>query len=195
MSVIAYCLTLTTATVMHGQIYPGIWSMSVYAVPWFVQYGTAPVELIRPASQAKEPLPDSSSSRESQDLSKSNVDVEAVLPKVGSPSNINLDLISAPWAMNRGRRGVDPPFATKEQAQTVPEARLRVPRATRYFELSWFVRKSQAPPAVGPKTPGGFFSRSAGDEDEPIQLPRLSEWIRADAEKGINVHTIPPVSP
>jgi hypothetical protein len=29
------------------------------------------------------------------------------------------------------------------------------------------------------------------DDSKPIPLPRLSEWIRADEIKGINLHTVP----
>ena len=39
------------------------------------------------------------------------------------------------------------------------------------------------------------FPIKLADNDKPIPLPRLSEWIRADEEKGINVHTIPTLSP
>jgi len=39
------------------------------------------------------------------------------------------------------------------------------------------------------------FPLKLADNDKPIPLPRLSKWIRADEEKGINVHTIPALSP
>jgi len=48
----------------------------------------------------------------------------------------------------------------------------------------------------GPMTGvSGAFAPVVHDEDEPIVLPRLSEWVRADHEKGINVHSRPPISP
>lgn len=197
--VVAYCLTLVITTAMHAQTCHDIWSASVYAVPWFVTYGISATPLVKVPDSTKELPPDSSrASRASKDLSKPDDDVEAVLPKVSVPSNMTLDIISPPWVKNQGgRRGVDPPFVTKEPSLSVPAARPRPPKpgVTRYFELSWFSRKSQVAPAVTPQTPGGIFTRATGDEDAPIPLPRLSEWIRADAEKGINVHTIPPVSP
>jgi hypothetical protein len=39
------------------------------------------------------------------------------------------------------------------------------------------------------------FPLKVADNDKPIPLPRLSKWIRADEERGLNVHTIPALSP
>jgi len=198
-TLIAYCLMLTISAIIHAKPLPGMWSVAVRVVPWFVPGGGLPAKkLPEPKAQSTKSRPVSFSGSEvSVQLSKPNNDVEAALPNVETSARIT-DFISAPWAKNRaGRRGIDPPFFTKgnNDNDSVPEARPRPPRATRYFELSWFRPKSQAQPAVTPQTPGGVFGRAPGDEDDPIPLPRLSEWIRADAEKGINVHTIPPISP
>jgi len=203
-TLIAYCLTLAITTVMHAQTFHDVWSVSVYAVPWFgakapsMAIRKGPITVHDISAPIKDLGADSEvSSRISREMSQPNEDVEAALPKVSEPIGVSLNLISAPWAMGKmGRRGVDPPFATKDSNSSIPPARPRPPRpggVTRYFELSWFSRKSQVQP--GPQTPGGAFARSPGDEDVPIPLPRLSEWIKADAAKGINVHTIPPVSP
>lgn len=202
-TLIAYCLTLAITTIMHAQTFHDVWSVSVYAVPWFgvnppVAARKAPITVLDISAPMKDASADSEvSSRISREMPKPGEDVEAALPKISDPISVSLNLISAPWAIGKlGRRGVDPPFATKDSDSSVPPARPRPPRpgvVTRYFELSWFSRKSQVQP--NPQTPGGAFTRTPGNEDAPIPLPRLSEWIRADAAKGINVHTIPPVSP
>ncbi len=41
----------------------------------------------------------------------------------------------------------------------------------------------------------GQFPVDIEDPDKPIAFRRFSEWIRADIEEGINVHTVPRLSP
>lgn len=77
------------------------------------------------------------------------------------------------------RRGVDSPFATRVDGHTVPpaiytEGSLQVP----HFDtrpISPLQRKLTVSPA---------FSHKMEDQDSPIPLPKLSEWIRADSING-----------
>jgi hypothetical protein len=77
------------------------------------------------------------------------------------------------------------------------------PDASRFIER---FRESQLQPSASWwETPAQYglqltphaevFPRKVDDHDVPIPLPRLSEWIRADAVRGIDVHTSPLHSP
>jgi hypothetical protein len=128
-----------------------------------------------------------------------------------------------PWTdriNNDIRRGIDDPFAspTARSSPTGSSLLLPLPDAhtkdaigrsdtSRYVEN---FRDSTLPPipSENPLSYYGLyldgvphvdevnvFPKQVINPDKPIPLPRLSEWIRADTAKGINVHTVPPISP
>jgi len=75
------------------------------------------------------------------------------------------------------RRGVDPPFATKVDGPTVPptiyiEGNLPVPR----------FNTRPLSPLQRELTVSTAFSQKVEDQDSPIPLPNVSEWIRADSK-------------
>ena len=77
------------------------------------------------------------------------------------------------------RRGVDQPFARRVDGPTPPsaayiEGTLQVPHFNTR-PLSPLQRKQTVSPV---------FSQKIEDQDSPIPLPKLSEWIRADSDKG-----------
>jgi hypothetical protein len=77
------------------------------------------------------------------------------------------------------RRGIDPPFATRMDGPTVPPAiyikgNLPVP----HFDTR------SVSPLRRDLTVSPAFSQNVADQDSPIPLPKLSEWIRADPKRG-----------
>lgn len=125
------------------------------------------------------------------------------------------------WSQNRSiRRGKDHPFGVKDApASTVasPEKpAITLPQLVRFDggisartdgarHIESFRLPFSQPCGFEPHSPTDVDLHKMGrlnafpprieDDDLPIPLPRLSEWIRADAAKGINVHSVPPLSP
>jgi len=120
--------------------------------------------------------------------------------------------VKAPWARsNNIRRGIDMPFKRQESPSTVRSststAIVRLPTmpldaqgrnttCSRFIEKireSHIITRSETPIQNGfhLTSRGDAFPSKVDDHNLPIPLPRLSEWIRADAVKGINVHTMP----
>lgn len=131
-------------------------------------------------------------------------------------ADISATDIPAPWArVNNVRRGVDPPFATRDgggmSTQTSPRSmgEKTLPLTPIYMKMqssktagtvgSRFIEKFRESRVLSrsetPAQYGTHFMTTdyppVVDHDLPIPLPRLSEWVRADALKGINVHTVP----
>ena len=78
------------------------------------------------------------------------------------------------------RRGVDKPFATRVDGLTVPLAAYNdgTPLQVPHFDtrpLSPLQRKLTVSPV---------FSHKVKDQNVPIPLPKLSEWVRADSKHG-----------
>jgi len=78
------------------------------------------------------------------------------------------------------RRGVDKPFATRVDGLTVPLAAYNdgTPLQVPHFDtrpLSPLQRKLTVSPV---------FSHKVKDQNVPIPLPKLSEWVRADSNHG-----------
>jgi len=78
----------------------------------------------------------------------------------------------------QARRGIDPPFARKMDIPNVPPAAhfantqtLQVPHFDTH-PISPVQRKLTVSPV---------FSNRIKDQDVPIPLPKLSEWVRADS--------------
>ncbi|KAF9052973.1 hypothetical protein BJ165DRAFT_1570207 [Panaeolus papilionaceus] len=108
---------------------------------------------------------------------------------------------SAPWAQtNIVRRGVDQPFAKKPMSgSSSPAPALALPSfpnavvSPSTSKSHDRIRDSTEKPFLFmgqiPRT--ASFPPAVADVDQPIPLPRLSEWVRADALRGITVHTNP----
>lgn len=156
----------------------------------------------------------------SHDISKGNVTsrlkVDSHEDIENSSARKQLDSISeniAPSATNSLRRGIDPPFSRQPKSThsnsssltlsssvlslpSYPSKSVKTESGSRFIEK---FRESTSLARLGSlehfitnhyirQDP---FPSSVADIDAPIPLPRLSEWVRADALKGISVHTNP----
>lgn len=174
----------------HIRLHPNIWMASIYSVEWFKSPASYPTEKDGRTSDSND-----------DSWSRYMGDVEASRNQCGH---------KAPWARNI-RRGIDAPFERRDRSSSsptspsttatpLPIAPLKVqPRSiagSRFIEKfreSQIVSRSETPSQYGMHFSSRVdpFPPRVEDHDLPIPLPRLSEWIRADAIKGINVHTIP----
>lgn len=118
---------------------------------------------------------------------------------------------AAPWATNHVRRGVDLPFSrqptsnsSNRSSPTVTASTLpSYPNKSAKFENgSRFIEKFRESTLLARTESSEHFASKYQahqnslpplvlDVDAPIPLPRLSEWVRADALRGISVHTNP----
>jgi hypothetical protein len=113
-------------------------------------------------------------------------------PGLGKFSEQFNDVEKAPWAASMSgniRRGVDQPFARRSDETAVerpeslalPPLPLRVepkekPAGSRFIERfreSQLLSRGASP-----------FASHIQDHDQPIPLPRLSQWISAESLKG-----------
>ncbi|KAH7923514.1 hypothetical protein BV22DRAFT_1036217 [Leucogyrophana mollusca] len=221
---LTYCLTLIVMSVTHANEYPAIWSTSVQAVPWFTEGDLSLKSTASPETSirtlSRKPSASSIASQESCAVTRyiqerweklSGIESQAIPshPILFSRDRLSVDSRRPSWAQKvQTRRGVDQPFARRPAPpvsmqpivlSSPPKARPRevsAPRDSNYAEIcresDAHARNSRS--TLPPQTPTAFPPRIA-DPDLPIPLPRLSEWIRADAAKGITVHTVPPISP
>jgi hypothetical protein len=208
-SVLTYFFTLFVTAVAHMRAYPGIWTLTVCSVAWFIQPHSDDVTLRKHGSQI---LGASSSNSNSGKDSWTRYLEDLECSSARKFQNRLDGDGQAPWAQSRNiRRGVDNPFTKRENSSThyfgtgsdaaLPPLPLKVqtkgiPAGSRFIEKfreSLTISRSESSSHFGLH----FSSRVApfppkvDDHDMPIPLPRLSEWIRADAIKGINVHTVP----
>jgi len=187
---LTYFFALFITTMLHARVQRGIWFMTVHSVGWF---GRGEIY--------------DKNEKDDKDCAFSTDSWTRYLAKMeSSRSEISLDhdVEKAPWARTI-RRGVDAPFKKQEipsVTQTSPPDSLRTPlkvQPIRTIAGSRFVEKFRESRTVSrsDRQPQHLesqtepFPRTVEDYDLPIHLPRLSEWIRADAIKGITVHTIP----
>jgi len=177
-SIVVYFLTLTITTLVYAPSYPGIWSSSIYDVPWFISQD--------PPSLAHKKSSSTTTSNTAYSTKRSNnIWDEDEEQAVAAPSRSCLSLVVAPWARPfQNKRGVDRPFATRSQvvaanvmAPVPPPKSHPPPIAARYMGL-------QHP-----------FPSEVDDEDKPIPYATLSQWVRADVTQGRTVHTRPPITP
>jgi len=174
---LVYFLTLTITTIVYAPYTPGIWSSSIYAVPWFSPRDPPPI-YHKPSSSS---LPG---------IQRANGiwDDEAKDQETGTNSASRrscLSLVVAPWAKGfQNRRGLDRPFATRSQVVAAnpdvpapPPKSYPPPIAARYLEISH------------------PFPSEVDDQEKPISRATLSQWVRADIANGRTVHTRPPISP
>ncbi|KAJ7046672.1 hypothetical protein C8F04DRAFT_1061313 [Mycena alexandri] len=201
---VLYLLGLIGAVMLHKSMFPEIWSASALDIDWFVHR-----ELNANSIQTED---NDSWTRYLGDIESSAVRKHRFrsTSDFGVSSNpqpsINTYPEKAPWAQNI-RRGVDEPFSLRSESDTasdttfvsgklnaaLPPLPLRVetkakPAGSRFIERfresQITVRSSQQ--FTGPTTP---FPSTIDDHNKPIPLPRLSEWIRADANEAARVST------
>ncbi|KAG5646683.1 hypothetical protein DXG03_002673 [Asterophora parasitica] len=188
-TVFSHFLSIFITAMCHMRDIPDIWSKTIYSIDWFglSEGGTC--------NHSPHDLDDS--------WTRYVKDIEATRPHVNNDISTK-----APWARTI-RRGIDAPFTRRSNTSSnttattaVPVAPLKVqPRSiagSRFIEkLRESSRLSRSENTNSSQFATQTFSRvepfppRVEDHDLPIPLPRLSEWIRADAIKGINVHTIP----
>jgi len=183
-----YFFVLFFTTVAHSRVQADIWHETVYAVQWFNEH-----RVLKTSVKSNE-------HSESDLVSRPN-DLES------SRQTISDDHEKAPWArISDIRRGVDMPFEVQPVRTSTSTAIIGLPiippnaqgretvgsRFIEKFRESQSASRSQTPmhgsPLMVHKDP---FPSQVDNHDLPIPLPRLSEWIRADTVKGINVHTMP----
>lgn len=183
--VFAHFMTLFMTAMFHVSAIPDIWSKTVYSVNWFSFEGCTK------GKADPEAYP-------SDTCACYMKDIEATRPEE--------EETKAPWA-KAIRRGIDQPFKRSNPTSAVssptttatllPIAPLRVQchsiagsRFIEKFRESSRLSRSEAPSHYAATHPEPF-PRHIENHDLPIPLPRLSEWIRADAIKGIDVHSNP----
>jgi len=207
-TLIVYFLALIITTIIHTTAYEGIWVISVYSAPWF-EFGSD-----HPSLRSKSP----SSTR--SDLEKDDGTWRTTW--VAGPwarKFLGRRGVDKPFATQSDLYDVD----GQSPPRMPPKAKAKIPELPRYLDLHHEVKPqgdSQLPPfrplllqssnsmqtriydkfrRAPPPPPldltRNFRTKEPEDDDEPLPLPRLSEWIRADAARGVNVHTIPAISP
>ncbi|KAJ6630687.1 hypothetical protein B0H10DRAFT_2207733 [Mycena sp. CBHHK59/15] len=198
---IIYLAALTGAVLAHRPMFPGIWSAPAASVDWFVH------RTLNAGGDGNDDKEDSwtrylgeiesSAARKHKYGGSLPVDLEkGVHLEDGQAEE------KAPWARQNVRRGVDDPFAlrgdgasdsgaTERQNAALPPLPLRVEAKGGKSAGSRFIerfRESRALARGASTSP--VFAPGVADHDAPIPLPRLSEWIRADALR-VDVHADP----
>jgi hypothetical protein len=222
-AVITYFLALCLTSVAHWNTHSRIWSTTVYAVPWF---SSTPMESETGKSSELESVPELKGTRDSwgRFWKTPEPDVETGSTKDDSKPNTRAPW-SKNVTIRRGvdnpfkKEPTLPPMSTSSPSVTLtqpPTARTRVTNKgsdtpSKFIEV---FRKSDLPPI--PVTEDSVsdyglsvyyedipvdknnktFPSGIVDHDQPIPLPRLSEWIRADDALGVSiVHKMPSFSP
>ncbi|KAJ7582900.1 hypothetical protein C8J56DRAFT_235612 [Mycena floridula] len=179
-TVLTYFIVLFGVTMAHQPTIPDVWSKTVYTVGWF----TAGSDSSSPKALISKPMVKPGFENDSWTLYLNNIQSSGVTGKHSIE-----DVEKAPWA-TAIRRGVDQPFAQRDadnssqsslaSKQTSPLPHLPVsaqvqgsPAGSRFIERfreSRTVSRSQIP-----------FVSYVADDNQPIPLPQLSEWLKADA--------------
>lgn len=186
-------MTLFLAVMAHKAVYPDIWIQSVYEIEWFGQ--ALPKERVVWDKDSKSGVAPPHCAVEYAPCRKEARDIEK----------------AAPWASPSIRRGVDLPFATKptqlggsptKTSTHAPTLPLSLPDRTASgntngWSGSRFVERFRESTLLArPETTSQFsshfharqdsnsFPGSVVDADQPIPLPRLSEWINAEGQQA-----------
>jgi len=189
---LAYFLALFMATMAHKQLYSDIWRKGIYEIVWFGQSHN-----ISSKDNDAGPLDGDNS----EDIEKSSAQKE---PYFISPP-IESSPVTPPKASNSVRRGVDAPFRkliitdSNESPRIVrrmatlpyyPDKSAKSESGSRFIETfresTTLVRSQSFADFVANKARQDPFPFPL-DVDAPIPLPRRSEWVGADALKGIRV--------
>lgn len=179
------------ATMAHKHLYSDIWKRSVYGIEWFGQSH----KIFSKGNDTGRLNVDNH-----EDIEKSSTQKQ---PYLISPPIEH----TPPEATNSIRRGVDTPFSRKQDRTgsndllrmtstmslpSYPKRRAKSENGSKFIETfresTLLARTESFAQFVANKVPNDPYPFPL-DVDEPIPLPRLSEWVRADALKGISVHT------
>ena len=197
------------AAISHYWVYGGVWSTTVYSVPWFSKCditadfrieASPPLKVFHDIetpvhkSTAEEdyrnalvlsPTPTTPESL----FNFSNYDAPRaikVIPLVRVPSK---ESFRPTWAKSvKMRRGVDQPFVlpgAKHLSRMIkacmPDVSPAVPPKAKVSDLPKLELD------LTPRYPSySHFPEKARDEDKPVTFQRLSQWIRADGGSAIS---------
>ncbi|KAF9456527.1 hypothetical protein BDZ94DRAFT_1275426 [Collybia nuda] len=188
--ILSHFFMLFITTISHIRVHPNVWFETILTVNWFNQYDMT----LWPEKGDK--------------VAGSGLGTWYTAPK--TPLDSSHDCEKAPWAQATNiRRGVDSPFKRPNLSSAAPNscsttlislpvAPLRIqarnPAGSRFIEKfreSKILSRSGTPSQYGLHFENRVapFPPRVDDHDLPIPLPRLSEWICADAINDINVHT------
>ena len=206
-----YFLALFFTSMAHVRDDPELWRKTMYTVDWF---NSARASLKQP--QGHTDIWEEKPHEEENPYSRYLDDIESTSSHKLKVQSIAISATDtpAPWArVNNVRRGVDTPFAKRDggvSTQTSPQSLgdKTLPLTPIFTKMqssktgtvgSRFIEKFRESRVLSrsesPSQYGSHFMTAdyppVIDHDLPIPLPRLSEWVRADALKGINVHTVP----
>jgi len=219
---LAYFLTLFMFTMAHKDLYSDIWRRSVYEIVWFGRpQDTFSKDNV--TGRLSEDIENSSAQKQHSDpisisvvqiTSVEDIDLENSLAQKrlsDATSNSVVETSSvAPKSTNSVRRGIDAPFSRQCSHRSSPtissvtlpsclKKRANSDDGSRFIETfreSRMLARPQSSEHVvaNHQNHKGPFPPTVMNVDVPIPLPCLSEWVRADALKGISVHTNPHTS-
>lgn len=184
-------------TMAHKDLYPDIWRRSVYEVVWFGR--SCGKDNMATNRLNTDPYVDHYKDIENSSARKRHYPISDPIQNTSS------------WATSTVRRGVDPPFSRQSKSPcpspTISSATLALPSfpnksanksetgsrfIERFCDSTVLVRSNSLEHFIADsQVRQDHFPPSVVDVDAPIPLPRLSEWVKADALRGISVHTIP----
>ncbi|KAF9532278.1 hypothetical protein CPB83DRAFT_847573 [Crepidotus variabilis] len=209
----SYFMALFVTSIAHRSIYPDIWKRSVYEIEWFGQ----PVRLPSKGKVVEKFLQKDLESDSYVDL-YGDIEGTADRRRRFIRESIVTD-VSAPWAAQSVRRGVDLPFSRKPAGSDLSSSSskrstpilpalatappLSVPhrsattaamstksgsRFIERFRESTILTRQETPSQYVERfyaiqEDDASFPKAVVDMDQPIPLPRLSEWVRADGQK------------
>ncbi|KAI0310044.1 hypothetical protein OF83DRAFT_920934 [Amylostereum chailletii] len=229
-TMLTYFLAILGLSVGHMHEHPGLWSRSIYTVPWFEDHSVSkypprlpPIDTA--ASTRLSVLSRRLSRRHSLSSFPEDVEENPRTPSVAagttpvSAGNAEKPLppirpdsgsdTSRPWWARVGsRRAMDLPFPVRFHGfrdgasikskrkgkavvtptyddDVVPENFPDDYTGSRTFPFLEKRRPGQAPLPPYPK-----ITREMLDPNHPVPLPPLSEWVRADEARGINLRTM-----
>ncbi|KAJ7774714.1 hypothetical protein B0H16DRAFT_69639 [Mycena metata] len=198
---VLYLSGLVGAVMLHKPMFLEIWSASALDIDWFVHR-----ELDANSTQTED---NDSWTRYLGDIESSAARKQRFhsTPDFGAGSNpqanINAYPEKAPWAQNI-RRGVDEPFSSRSESDTASDATvvssgklnaalpplpLRVETKAKPVGSRFIERFRESQNTVRSSQPTTPFPSTIEDHNKPIPLPRLSEWIRADASEAARPST------
>lgn len=222
--VFSYCLTICVASVAHATSLPDIWITPVPHVPWFRLGTEAPVPVVTSYAHTQKhakTLSSPSSSGEAscaistyiaerwEKLSRTECQPLSSGPILCTKGCQSVDSARPAWArLQIARRGVDRPFAASLPERREPPVVLAPPPRTHSRQVvtlrdSHSVEVSKRPDTT--TTYSSYLTLTARSStvfpweitnpDLPIPRPTLSEWVRADAVRGVAAHGEPVPSP
>lgn len=191
---LAYFLALFITAIAHKALYPDIWMRTVYSIDWFGQLQESPSsekvvqDFLECSPRPDDPYFDHYNDIGSTAMRKKHYRIRDSVEE------------AVPWGSVPIRRGIDPPFSRPGQmsnrsSPSLPP-RLDLPSypnrsvgavgtmGSRYLEKfreSSVLSRAETPAQYTTHylTHKDDFPTSVADLDQPIPLPRRSEWIKA----------------